>query len=418
MSSSTWRKGRPPLHPPIHVKREKTNAEIIEEKMAAMAADPNAEIVYWTENGPDAKGWDIICPEYKILTEAFKGGYGWWDLTEGRGKHLLPKPKPYKVVHITREELKIIRQKEAAEEAVQAEVAKAAKEAEYARYREAAQRKRFAEEMAAEDALAAAVRAAEMAAEEAAAQKVAFYESMAEAVLQEIRDLPGNCWCESYLVDFIAGKVYGYDTKDIDELLTRICPVVEKEGMLFYTPLSSPDFPVVTETLAPPPLALSPSLPLLEVPPFPQFVCPPDDPVAYLSQPSFLLYGFSMSPAIALSGQRMYVPTEWLQYAIPYGPPPLPQLQQPVEYTCIDPYCSCNIWPPLPSDCGNSVCDTCYPTAPAPATAPLPVVKAVLVQRKRAKLPPILPTPPTPPINIKIRKLRMPSKNQIAKLLA
>ena len=35
--------------------KEKTPAEIIDEKMAAMAADPEAIPVYWTENGPDAK---------------------------------------------------------------------------------------------------------------------------------------------------------------------------------------------------------------------------------------------------------------------------------------------------------------------------------------------------------------------------
>ena len=78
--------------------------------------DPKAEIVYWTENGTDEKSWNIIFPEYKVLTEAFRGGYGWYDLTEGRGQHLLPKPKPYKIVKVSSAELKAIRAKEAKEE--------------------------------------------------------------------------------------------------------------------------------------------------------------------------------------------------------------------------------------------------------------------------------------------------------------
>ena len=419
--SSSRNRGRPPLHPP---KREKTPAEIIEEKMAAMAADPNADIVYWTEKGPDAKGWDIICPEYKILTEAFRGGYGWWDLTEGKGQHLLPKPKPYKIVHISSEELKVIRMKEAEAEAAAAAAAKAAKEAEYARYREAAQRKRYMEEMAAEDARAAELRAAERAAEEAAALKLAFYESRSAAILQEIRDLPAHCWCESYLVDYIVDRVIAYEGKDLDELLTRICPVVEKEGMLFYTPLNSPELPFQELAPPPPPLTLPPPLPMVNLPALPQFVCPPTDAAAFLSQPAFLLYDVSMSPAIRADGQRMYVPTSWLQYAIPYGPPPLPPQLQQMEMKCSDPICRCNIYPPLPPDCGDPACETCYPPPPQPAPQPasqpppLPVIKAVLVESKPQKLPGLLPTPSTPPINIKIRKLRMPSKKRVAQLLA
>jgi hypothetical protein len=449
--------------------REKTPAEIIEEKMAIMAAHPDAVPVYWTEHGPDAKGWDVIFPEYKILSEAFKGGYGWWDLTEGRGQHLLPKPRPYKIVHISKAELKVIRDREAVEEAAAAAAAKAAKEAEFAAYRAAAARKKELELMAAEDLLAAAVREAERETARKAAEKALFYSALStvlieeilaipddsitadcaadlflqrmanydaedhvpilervapavdskiraaekhrsvdatiKAIMAEIRGLPAHLLYEDYLADLVAERIQGFAPTDQERMIVSIVSAVEKENMLFYTPVGSPEVEPAAAAQPPPPLSLTAPYPCPPLMP-PQLIAPPEDTASFLAQPPFPLCGTTYIPAYLLStNQRMYVPISFLEYALRPPPPPPPP---PKDTPCTDPNCRLCAPPllPTPTYCGDN-CPTCNPPPQ------LPVVKARLVT-------PPLPTYPTPEMmkNIKIRKMRMPRMSRIQRILA
>ncbi len=449
---------QPAANPPRVQKpapKEKTPAEIVEEKMAAMAAHPDAVTVYQTEKGIDAKGWHIMNPEYKIFDDALRGGYGWWDLTEGAGRHLLPKPRPYKIVKVTSAELAVIRAKEAAEEAAAAEEAKAAKEAEFDGYRAAAAAKAAAEAerkaMEAEDARASEIRLAEWKAAQTAqakeAERLSFISVAVEVLLDMIKALPEHLWTQSYLVDYIVDNVTTCPQDMQDPIIAGICTAVEKEHLIFYTPVCSPELaPMAEPALAPASLELTaPSVPMPA-----QLLSPPEDSLEFVKQPPFNLFGTLYTPIAFLNGLRAYIPVAMLESILRQtlcaqtpaaAPVPVPEPAPacgpdcatcfpppatpppPPPQTCGPDCLECNPPPPpLPRDCGFADCNECYP-APPPPPPSLP-----------AKLPPLLPTPTTRPLpvvqarlvptpttelmkNVKIRKMRMPNMKRLKHLL-
>ena len=446
----------------LESKQEKTPSEIAAEKLAAMAARPDAVIVYETEKGIDAKGWDIICPEYKIFDAALKGGYGWWDLTEGAGRHLLPKPKPYKIVKITSAELKVIRAKEAEVEAAAAAVAKAAEEAKYAAYRDVARPAerdvvRAAEErkaMAAEEELASNIRLAEWHAAQAAAAKEAerqqFIAIAVEVLYDAIKAMPEYQWCHAYLVDYIADQVGSCPTDVQDPIIERICERIEAEQMLFYTPVCSPELaPLPVEPVLPP-LTLAPPAPAAPAAaaaaPMPtQLQTPPDDPLEFVKQPPFVLFGALYTPVAFLNGLRMYMPAAMLDALItatmrpalpplpPPSPPPPATPSAALTKECGFPDCH-ECYPSatpfatpsaaLTKDCGFPDCHECYPPPTTPVDLPLPTPVDLPVPTELPVIQAqIVPQPPKLPSNemlknIKIRKMRMPSSSRIQRLLS
>lgn len=386
---------KPPLYPkPV----EKTPGEIAEEKIRKMALDPKAIPVYWTENGPDAKGWDIICPEYRILNEAFKGGFSWYDLTEGHGRHLLPEPKPYKIVHVTKEELKVIRAREAEEEALIEAERLAEVKAQERRWREEAEaRGRVGAEAAAAaeaealvaaeaEALAAAAEAEALAAAEAAAaderEAMAREDTLAieiryredleiatDKLIEKIAAMPEEFCTEDNLAELIVDEIRVLPEKDQIPMAEKIVRKVEARQLVFVTPCSSP-YPELAD-----PEPSVPSVPL-DVPWELVWVC-----YLLLAHKEFVesapyFHGDTMyQPVVSLKGERAYYP-----FKIQTLSPP----------------------PPLPS-------------GPPP---PLPVVKARIVPTSelRSRRGPLLPTPSTPPI--KIRKMRMPRMQRLNAFLS
>lgn len=410
--------------------REKTTAEIVEEKMAAMAAHPNAITVYMTEKGIDAKGWDTVCPEYKIFDAALKGGYGWWDLTEGAGRHLLPKPRPYKIVHITSAELRAIRAKETEEDAT----TKAAKEAECAAAQAAELLAAERKAMAAEDERANVLRLeawhAEQAAAKAEAERLQIIDIATDIVLEEIRALPEHYLYQDYLVDYIVDRVAQCPKGTQDPIIERVCTAIEKEGLIFYTPVCSPDLPSATPVNEPPPMDLPAAVPLLQ-----------DDLMEFVRQPPFILFGTLYTPVALLSGLRMYMPAIMLDALLKYAlagsnlqaflqqqrcgpdclecnqpqtplPPPLPK---DCGFTdckeCYPPP------PPLPQDCGFADCEECFPPPPSDLTPLLPTPIARPLPLIQARLAPQQTSAAELMKNIKIRKLRMPRTNRIQQIL-
>jgi hypothetical protein len=109
---------------------------------------------------------------------------------------------------------------------------------------------------------------------------------------------------------------------------------------------------------------------------------------AFIRSPWITLNGVLHMPAVDAVKGYQYIPVELVHPSSPL--PPLPP-------------CDCLECCPPPSACYCAEC--CSPPLP-----PLPVVKARLVP-----LPPLLPTPSTPPIVVK--KLRMPSAQRLQKFL-
>ena len=467
--------------PVVEKPREKTLAEITDEKMAAMAAHPDAVTVYWTENGPDAKGWDIIFPEYRILSAAFEGGYGWWDLTEGRGQHLLPPQRPYKVVNITSAELKGIRAKEAAEEAAALAEKQRLENLKIEAY-QASLRRQEAElkKMAEEDAFATQMRAAEQLEDAVAsilatvkdlpvekqkteyladlvlqsanlltidsrdafidrvcpviegmiqeAQRILRQQRLEKAfksILEEVRDLPVENLYEGYLIDFIVDRADRVDAQDIDALLTRVCPVIESEGLLFVTAHSSP---IGSRSTSPIPFEAA------EVPEQPEVTVVVEktalklsaDLYTFLNQSPFYFNGCLYLPALDSYGYPIFVPRDNIQ-KLPWDPIPvefesgsqgmnitphtivdsnwMPREAPPLP--CVEPCC---VWPPLPREAPPPCLLSCCVPPPLPPSLMPPLLPTP---------PPLPPSPPPSPPkqNIKIRKLRMPRKRHIQKLL-
>jgi hypothetical protein len=234
--------------------KSSVNTAVVEKPPVQIIEDSKAEIVYWTENGTDKKSWDIIFPEYKVLTEAFRGGYGWYDLTEGHGQHLLPKPKPYKIVKVSSAELKAIRAKEEKEKEEQACEAITAKtknmitdnlsieRTEYeAAEREAAIREAAEREAAIREAAEREAAIREAAERESAACEDTYSEqiNMPEYVLHasnkiiaEIQLLDVKFLYQDYLVDFISNRLFHYKDTARDAIATLVCEIVERHGLL------------------------------------------------------------------------------------------------------------------------------------------------------------------------------------------
>ena len=442
---------------------KRTPREIIDAKMAAMAADPAAEIVYWTENGPDPKGWDIIFPEYKVLTEAFNGGYGWYDLTEGRGQHLIPKLKPYKIVNITSAELKAMRSGDEERDALAAALAaaKAAQEEKEAEERAAAlaaekkaQLDKEAEERAA--ALAAAKAAQEdkeaeeraaMAKEDVFSQEVEKPVYIAHAVtiiMADIRALPNEHLCLDFLVDFITNRLYNYKSAAREAINIEVCKTVEKEGLLVVTQPSSPTVPSIqVAVVKPPPVAR-------ELEPHNYA----DIPNFFKNNPPFNHVGYKYVPFVNIDGRKLFVPEIYLHSAL-HVPLPLPPLlsatpprlnpfemkkflaSQPIRLASdvfipsvtfdgkhifvsernitafVNKTCASTAPPALPlppqKTCCKSRCQICHP---------LPVVKAVIVNRPPPSDIKIIKAVTLYPPNIRIQKLRMPRMKRLQQLIA
>lgn len=286
--------------------------------------------VYLTQNGFEKRDWDIMFPEYSVLTEAFKGGLGWYDLTEGRGKHLLPQPKPYKVVKVTVEELKKIRAQEAAPF-------------------EAAQRIKELQQMATEDKLSENMRSTDlqneqrqkeiqaMANEDKAAQNYELCERIIIFILDSLRKMTGKK-NKDYIVDFIVNHISKLDTRIQEYCVQRICQVVENEDLIFTTPPPSPTVtPVCNDR---PPSPVPQQLP-------PQLTNPPLEFYAFLKQPWFMYNQVMYKPFISVSGARLYVPTIYFENLKTYELPPQPiPLQQPVKIQYKETYCQ--MYYPLP----------------------------------------------------------------------
>jgi hypothetical protein len=415
---------------PPPVKREKTNADIIEEKMVAMAADPKAVPVYWTDTGPDVTGWDVIFPEFKVLTEAFRGGYGWFDITEGCGRHLLPERQPYKIVHVTKEELKAIRAKEKAEEealraedrakereemalrAKEEEVRQAerrAREAEKERRRhEALQEEMARVAMAEEDSRMKAVLESERRQVQKAKDDAEQVHWAIARILTGIRALPVEYLYSDYLVDYIVDLLSGMEQPTWEAVITGVCSAVEKEQLLFVTPMSSPDLGPICAPADPPPL----EKPL----PSPAFVAQVAEEynkiLAFIRSPWITFNNVMYMPAVDAVKGYQYIPCDLVlrpPLPPPLPPPSLPPLPPPL------PLCDCTDCcpPPLPPcDCTDCCPPPLPPLPPCDCAEccayPLPVVKARLV------------TPPQTPISLPsiiIKKLKMPNTNRIKKLL-
>lgn len=389
----------PPKPPKPTAPREPTTAEIVEAKMRKMAEDPNAYPVYWTETGPDAKDWRFLFPEVEIFDNALKGGYGWYDICYDRGRHLLPKYQPYKIINVTKEELKAIRAREAEEEAQKAAVKKAEREKQERAWCEEAEAK------AAEAATKAAVKAAEeaaeavcreaMAREDAAAIERRYREDLAAAVdkfVAKIAGMPEELRTTDKLADLIVNETCVLPEDDQLPIALEIAQKVQDNFLVFVTPCSSPspELEEILEREAPRPLpvvkaTIVPTRPLDlvndtidGVPAYLFWIC-------YLlelnkefinSGPVFI-NEYMYYPVVDFKGNRAYYPFK-LAEAVP--PPPPPQPQQPT-----------NTWyPPLPRE-------------PPPAT----------------RLPPLLPTPPpSQRLMPQMKKLRIPRASRIQSLLS
>jgi hypothetical protein len=174
----------------------KTAVQINNEAMLEMAKNPNAISVYLTEKGFDAESWDVIYPETKIFNRALRDGCGWYDLIYDRGRFLMPKPQPYKIVEISYAELQKIRANEKAERIA---AQKAAEEKRYAEIRKA---------------------------------KLAFYDKTVTAILTKIRTIPKELLDMSYLVDFIVDQLGEFSKEDSEEIIERLYPYIESEGLI------------------------------------------------------------------------------------------------------------------------------------------------------------------------------------------
>lgn len=400
---------------------KRTPREIIDAKMAAMAADPAAEIVYWTENGPDPKGWDIIFPEYKVLTEAFNGGYGWYDLTEGRGQHLIPKLKPYKIVNITSAELKAMRSGDEERDALAA--AKAAQETKEAEERAA---------MAKEDVFSQEV------------EKPVYITHAVTIIMADIRALPNEHLCLDFLVDFITNRLYNYKSAAREAINIEVCKTVEKEGLLVVTQPTSPTVPSIqVAVVKPPPVARDPD---------PHNYA--DIPNFFKNNPPFNHVGYKYVPFVNIDGRKLFVPEIYLHSAL-HVPLPLPPLlsatpprlnpfemkkflaSQPIRLASdvfipsvtfdgkhifvsernitafVNKTCASTAPPALPlppqKTCCKSRCQICHP---------LPVVKAVIVNRPPPSDIKIIKAVTLYPPNIRIQKLRMPRMKRLQQLIA
>jgi hypothetical protein len=176
-----------------------------------------------------------------------------------------------------------------------------------------------------------------------------------------------------------------------------VCKTVEKEGLLFVTPRSSPDVGPICGPADPPPIELSPptSMPSTA---FVEEVAKEYNKIqAFIRSPWITLNGVLHMPAVDAVKGYQYIPISLVYPSsspcncVECRPPPLPPCD-----------CAECCPPPLPPcDCA----ECCPSLAP-----PLPVVKARLVP-----LPPLLPTPSTPPIVVK--KLKMPSAQRLQKFL-
>lgn len=382
---------------------EKTPAMIAEEKLAAMAKDPNAVTVYKSiEKGFDAESWNFLFPEVQIFNKALKEGYGWYDIMYDRGRHLIPKPIPYKVVEVPDAELKRIRaeQKRKREEAEQKD-AKARQEywLSVAQKEKQQETERIAKEcarMAAEDdaarqrELPSVIAAIVNTLVDTVVAKIDAAAEFVESTLQAIRELPIECLYADYLAEYIADRIGVIPREDHDGVIAALCPRIEKEGLLFVTPTNSP--PPELEAVFEPQEPVVVHVPYCEAPPvLPHMLVYPPNPLQFFLSPPVVINGATYIPSVDPRGGCVYLPEAWTRQArlppLPSPPtvaPPLPPPLPPIYP------------PPLPSTFALT----------SSSQPPLP---------KHTRLPPLLPTPTTPPLVFK--KVRIPNLRRIQKFL-
>jgi len=282
--------------------------------------DPKAEIVYWTENGPDKKSWDIIFPEYKVLSEAFRGGYGWYDLTEGQGQHLLPKPKPYKIVNVSSSELKAIRAREA-EVAQEEQKALTGEKPQEAYVEKLSMDEKFKKEPAAAELPTAELAAAErtaMAQEDSYSELINMSEYISNAsnkIMKDIQVLSSDLLNQDYLKDFIYCRLLNYKEKSRESIAILVCEIIESKNMLCNMPLPLPSPQVEKQQLE-------------EIKTF------------FNSNPPFYHGGYKYLPYVYNDGRKLFVPEVYLcnmlgQNIILYHP--LPPLLSAYEFSINQP---------------------------------------------------------------------------------
>ena len=294
---------------------------------------PEPVHVYLTENGFDKKDWDIMFPEYSVLCEAFKGGYGWYDLTEGKGKSLLPKPKPYKVIRISAAELKVLRAAEKPETTSAAVIAA---------------------QIIAQDVSptlckkeeVSAVEVAKMSEEDTYSEKmrkIEFYDSVVKNIIADVRNMDKQLRTMTYLTDYISESIKKHDKNYWNYMVDSISKVIESECLIYKAP--PPESTPAAESApaaesTPPPEPVPAAEPSFEYTPDEKPTPPPKlnnrsaDFYQFLKQKWFTYNGVMYKPFISVSGARFFVPASWFE-DLPVVEPPPPA---PMQYTdcCIN----------------------------------------------------------------------------------
>lgn len=395
--SHTPQKATPRLEQPIDSVisvQEKTSVEINDEKMAAMAANPDAITVYMTEKGIDPKGWSIVFPEYKVLCDAFKGGYSWHDITVGRGKHLLPKQKPYKIVHVSSTELNTIRAAEAEIVTKNAELLcqKQEKERDVMVHKDAigATQKELCElqekernAMAYEDAISTTQ------------EKQILYEHAIKTIMSDIYVLPQSHRTQEIVTNLVVNRLFNYNAEDRDAIACGVCELIGKENILSDS--SQTQSPGVTE-------------------PSPYNIGYENAPFIYADGSQLFVPGVyippMMFPSVSIPLPTLLSDVCYPQpiYNMPNTDPihtvttPPPTDPTPAPYKCDNKQClECNPFQiveisdgPLPHICDNKHCVECnaFPRIDiidGPLPPGLKIVQTITL------LPPPPPPPPLPP---------------------
>jgi hypothetical protein len=147
----------------------------------------------YVEHGKDMPFHEAF-PEYNVIHNALQGGYSWYDLMHDRGRHLLePKYIP-KLVHVSKEELVVIKKKQAEEE------------------KRAREEERLEQE-----------------------KRVFRYgvEAGVKRIQQNVAAMEPSARTKDALVDYVSSCLLEYPQEYQDPILETVCPLIEP---LIYLP--------------------------------------------------------------------------------------------------------------------------------------------------------------------------------------